>query len=172
MLSIIAQSNARAKLPMTSDFESCKDARMRDWVINYIHHILEARNWSANRLAKEAGLATSTIARPLRELDYNGKLSRVTVAKLHAASGIDPAAFVPEGFAEDVARYSGPRPQNNADIVLQSLDKTVPSQNSQAINEIKIAVVGSHAQIVATINREGLAKLRQKLDAIEAMLDD
>jgi plasmid maintenance system antidote protein VapI len=148
----------------------CKCAYMRDWTINYMLHILQEKNWSANRLATEAGVATSTVGRPIREADYAGKLSRDTVLKLQKASGIDPQPFIPSDFEEEIAAFTRPRPKTTADRVLEALDQP-PGPMAQTINEIKIAVVGPIAQIVATVDRAGIAKLRQKLDAIESMLD-
>ena len=145
---------------------------MKDWALDYLLHVMTERGWSANRLAREAGLATSTIARPLREPDYKHSLSRTTITKVAEASGIDPAPFIPEGFAEDKALFQGSRPRSAADLALERLDQHSDGPNAQTTNEIKIAVVGRLAQIVATIDRAGIAKLRAKLDAIESMLDD
>lgn len=148
------------------------DQCMRDWALDYILHVLEAKDWSANRLAVEAGVSPSTINRPLRIVDWPHHLSRTTIAKIWDATGIDPAPFIPEGFSEDSATFSMPRPRSMAQNVLEQMDTPTSAPNAQKINEIKVAVVGPLAQIVATINREGIARLREKLDAIESMLDD
>lgn len=143
---------------------------MNDWTIEYIKHVLEARDWSANKLAMVAGLASSTIARPLREqgrLDY--RLSRLTIQKIAKASGIDPSPFIPAGLFEEAATYT---PATRAGRILADLDGEAKSAPSQPTNEIKIAIVGPLAQIVATVDRAGLARLRAKLDAIESMLDE
>lgn len=167
--SIFAQQHARAKLPMPPSGLFCDAPPMRDWAIDYVLHVLEQKDWSANRLAGEAGLAASTIARPLRERDYAGKLSRTTIAKIHAATGIDPAPFAPDGFHESEGVYAG-SPAVRKILEAVGRGETAPSAMNR--NEVKVAVVGDLAQIVATVDREGLARLRKKIDAIEAMLDD
>lgn len=150
----------------------CHGGAMRDWAIDYILHVLEIKDWSANKLATQAGVAASTINRPLREKDWKNNLSRSTIMKIRDASGIDPAPFIPKELREDAAMFSGPRPQTTADRALARLDADPPTPRALVKNEIKIALVGPLAQIVATVDREGLEKLRKKLDAIESMLDD
>lgn len=172
MLGINAQQIARAKVLVPRNAQFCDSVPMKDWAITYILHVLEAKDWSANRLATEAGVASSTINRPLRERDWPHKISRTTLTKIQEASGIDPSPFIPDGFSEDKSMFSGVRIRTVADRALDNLDKPQPAPNAQAVNEIKIAVVGPLAQIVATVNREGIARLRAKLDAIESMLDD
>jgi len=171
MICTIAHSNARANLLITSDRHLWHHRNMRDWAIDYILDVLERKGWSANKLAQEAGVAASTISRPLRTKDYANKLSRQTVAKIQAASGIDPAPYIPGEFAEDAAVFSGVQ-KTHAGRALAKLDQDEATPNAQSVNEIRIAVVGPVAQIVATIDREGIAKLRKKLDAIESMIDD
>jgi lambda repressor-like predicted transcriptional regulator len=174
MLSINAQVKARAKMPITNTSRIGHLCAMRDWAIDYVMHVLETKEWSANRLASEAGLAASTIARPLRTLDYKDKLSRTTIAKIARASGIDPTPFIPAGFEEDKVTFSATaaRPRTTADRVLAALDDAqVPTPPAQT-NEIRIAVVGRLAQIVATVDKAGIAKLRARLDALDTMLDD
>lgn len=145
---------------------------MRDWAIDYVLHVLDAKQWSMNRLAGEAGVSASTINRPIRIKDYPGRLSRDTIAKIQKASGIDPGDFIPDGFAEDKALFDKARPRTVADESLSRLDAPEAGPNAQAPNEIKIAVVGRLAQILATVDRAGIARLCAKLDAIESMLDD
>jgi transcriptional regulator with XRE-family HTH domain len=150
---------------------------MRDWAIDYIVHVLEAKDWTMNRLSEEAGVAASTINRPLRDRNYPHSLSRATIRKIAAASGIDPAPYIPADQSEDRALFAGfaERARTYADRALEDLDKPPEAKGTplaaSPLNEIKIAVVGNLAQIVATIDREGLQRLRQKLDALEAMLD-
>jgi len=150
----------------------CNNVGMRDWALDYLMHVIEAKNWSMNRLAQEAGVASSTINRPLRDKNWKHKLSRDTVSKVYQASGIDPKPFIPAHLAEESAMFSGPQPSRIRAILERLDDVPDPAPAALSVNEIKIAVVGPTAQIVATIDRKGLAKLRQKLDAIEAMLDD
>jgi transcriptional regulator with XRE-family HTH domain len=143
---------------------------MKDWAIDYIRYVLDTLHWSANQLAAKSGVAASTISRPLREQDYPFHISRTTISKIAAATGIDPTPFIPDGLAEPVAAFVGPDTQ--AARTLRALDSPASPGAGQPTNEIKVAIVGSLAQIVATVNREGLARLRAKIDAIEAMLDD
>lgn len=172
MLSTNALHNARAKLLTPLMAINGHKRLMKDWALDYVLHVLEAKDWSANRLATLAGVAASTINRPLREPDWKHKLSRTTIAKIQEASGIDPGPFIPEGFAEDKALFATGRIRTTADRALEHLDQPGSGPNAQATNEIKIAIVGNLAQIVATVDRSGIARLRQKLDAIESMLDD
>jgi lambda repressor-like predicted transcriptional regulator len=170
MLSNIARRNARAKVPMPHDAVVCDAQAMRDWAIDYILHVLEAKNWSANKLAEEAGLASSTIARPLRtQHDPRYRVSRTTIHKIAKASGIDPAPFAPPGMEDEAAVYD---PATSGARILAALENLGIKPNGETTNEIKVAVAGPYARIVATVDRTGLAKLRAKLDAIESMLDD
>jgi len=158
----------------------CENARMRDWAIDYILHVLVAKNWSANRLATEAGVAASTINRPLRDKNWSNNFSRTTLMKIQEASGIDPKPFIPAEMTEESEMFSakanrtgmGRRPESLADRVLLGLDIASVPPLPLDINKIKIAVAGPIAQIVATVDRTGLARLRRKLDAIESMLED
>ena len=145
---------------------------MRDWSIKYMMDVLEKKDWSPNRLANQSGLATSTIARPLREKDYPHKLSRSTISKIWRASGIDPSPYIPKGLHEDAAIFSQQSPQTTAARVLSDLDNNLPDGRTQKRNEIKHAVVGDVAQIVATVDLEGIQKLRRLLDKIESILKD
>lgn len=149
---------------------------MADWTLAYIGHILETRNWSMNQLAEKAGVAASTINRPMRQKGAKHSLSRQTIKKIAAASGIDPAPFVPAAMAEEKSIFAlqPPRPKTYERRILETLHNPTaeePAASALPRNEIKIAVVGDLAQIVATVDREGLARLRQKLDALEAMMD-
>lgn len=143
---------------------------MKDWAIDYVLHVLETKDWTMNRLATETGVAASTINRPLRDKSWKGKLSRDTISKIQAASGINPREFITDGFAEDHPRFASSGSVTVSGSALSALDEP-HSLTTQKINEIKIAIDGSNAQIVATINREGIATLRRKLDLLEEMLD-
>lgn len=166
----ISQNNARAKVPVPLDPIVCDARSMRDWAIDYILHVLETKNWSANRLAEEAGLASSTIARPLRtQNDPRYRVSRTTIHKIAKASGIDPAPFAPPGMEDEASVYD---PSSSGARILEAIEKLGMKPNGEPTNEIKVTVYGSLARIVCTVDRAGLAKLRAKLDAIESMLDD
>ena len=143
---------------------------MRDWAIDYILHVLEKKDWSMNRLAKEAHVSASTINRPLRDPDWPHKLSRDTIAKIREASGIDPSPFIPTSFAEDAAVFSADKPSPGDEALQIMLAKKRGA--ATPLNEIKVVMANGIAEIHAVINREGIAKLRKKIDAIESMLED
>ncbi|WP_243612954.1 hypothetical protein [Shimia aestuarii] len=145
---------------------------MKDWAIDYILHVLEKKDWSANRLATEAGVAASTINRPLREADnWDYRLSRKTIMKIQAASGIDPTPFIPKGFSEEVALFSHTPPPKIGSSEIAARENPPPRQPPHNVNEVRITVSGPTAQIVATVNKEGIESLRKKLDALESILD-
>ena len=144
---------------------------MRDWSINYMLHVLEAKNWSANRLAKEADVASSTINRPLREKDWKFKLSRTTINKIQRASGIDPSPFVPVEMREEGSIFSLPRPKSNADRALERLDEAAPAETAKH-QDIRFAIADGYVQISAIVDRNGIDKLREKLDQIASLLED
>lgn len=174
MLSTNAQYSARAFLHIPRSSALVQAARMRDWAIDYILNVLEIKEWSANRLATEAGVAASTINRPLRDPEWPHKLSRSTIAKIRDASGVDPAPFIPTEMAEDAEIFSrGQRLlQQVGSVDAMGEAEGQSALNAQKRNEIKVAIVGPLAQIVATIDKDGIDRLRAKLDAIESMLDD
>lgn len=145
---------------------------MRDWAVEYILHVLETKDWSPNRLASEAGLAASTIARPLRDKNWSYNISRRTLMKIRTASGIDPGMFSPKGFSEDSSIFSDNYPKTTARHVLENLDQNSQDTKELAVNQIKITIVGNLAKIEATVDRDGIAKLKLKLDTIATIIDD
>jgi lambda repressor-like predicted transcriptional regulator len=194
MLGINAPENARAKVHVTHERSACYTIGMRDWALGYILHVMQTKHWSANRLAVEAGVAASTIARPLRVPDWPHKISRTTISKIYAASGIDPASFIPEDFADDLALFAAQGRKSNAGWGISGLEevttsmmmrnpapgegkiyatiRVAPELSGPAHADIKVSIDGRLAHIDATVDRAGIVKLRAKLDAIEAMLDD
>lgn len=146
---------------------------MAHWTAEYILHVLDEKEWTMNRLASEIGVAASTINRPIRGGD---PLTAKTISRIFQATGVDPTPFIPSDLQEAGAIYKAaapPRPKTVADEVLGLMDEEpTAAPNAQELNEIKIAVLGPTAQIIATINKAGIAKLRAKLDALESMLDD
>ncbi|MBY6120237.1 hypothetical protein KUV64_13955 [Mameliella alba] len=126
-----------------------------------------------SQLAREAGVAASTINRPMREQDWSFALHPGTVAKIHAASGIDPAEFMPREMQEPPEMYRAAT-DSLAARALRDLDDpkdtSKPPPDAQSTNEIKIAVVGDMVQISATVNKDGLAELRRRLDLAEQMV--
>lgn len=144
---------------------------MAHWTNDYVMAVLDKMDWSMNRLAEEAGLSASTINRPIKAGEA---LSPKTVSKVFAVSKVDPAPFMPQEMDEPPALYTaplGPRPQTNADRVLRGLGEE-PADVALRTNEIKIALVGPVVQIVATVDRAGLAQLQTKLEKIADLLDE
>lgn len=66
-----------------------------DWHMEYVRTVLSQMGWSASRLAREAGIAATTLTRALNNPDHKFKLSLTTLEKIRAASGI--------GFPSDAA---------------------------------------------------------------------
>nr|WP_323779582.1 hypothetical protein [Amylibacter sp.] len=150
---------------------------MRDWAIDYILHVLDAKSWTANRLASEAGVAASTINRPLREKNWPHKLSRATLVKIRDASNIDPSPFIPEEADESAflsMNYDLGAPTEETmarlESAVQSHKQTWPSPTRLEKGDIEISISGNHAYIEAFIHLDDIARLRKKLDAIEMML--
>lgn len=144
---------------------------MRDWAFDYVLHVLEEKGWSMNRLANEIGVAASTINRPLRDPDWPHSLSRKTISKIWETTGIDPAPFIPEGFSEDRSMFSPRRPEDQAVRPSPMPIRTEAPSSFDQENKIRITLDGHRVLVDATVDRDGLAKLRQKLETIESLLD-
>lgn len=138
---------------------------MIKWQQNYIEHVLTERNWSMNQMASAAGVAASTINRPMRDDGSDQELSFRTISKIWDASGIDPGPFMPrssdgqpglEDPTSDFVRIAG---RTNA----------APRRDG---NEISITITDGAANIQARVDVNGIAKLREKLDLIEKLLRD
>lgn len=153
-----------------------KLADMKHRTIEYLKHVLEKMDWSMNRLANETNLSASTINRPLREPDWPHGLSPDTVGKIHSATGVDPTPFIPTNMKEPGAMFLGephdPMPESNARRVLRNLDKEAAGESANQVNKVHVSMDGNLALISATINKNGIALLRKKIDALEMMLDD
>lgn len=74
---------------------------LRGW----IDRILQARHWSKTRLAKEAGVAQTTITR-LYDDRYDGAMNSTTVTKIARASGIAPPRSL--GLSDDMPGFREP----------------------------------------------------------------
>lgn len=157
---------ARAFLLVPPEMRMPHSASMRHWAVDYILAVLEKKDWSANRLAVEAGLSASTINRPLRDPDWPYDISPRTVSKVHAASGIDPAPYMPRHMAEPHDMYRAPRRETRADRTLSGL----PAPEMREVNKIDMRVENGLLHLTATIDARGIATLRQKLDALEIVL--
>lgn len=127
---------------------------MEHWIRNYILNVLEKKDWSPNRLASEAKLSTSTIARPLREKDWKFDMKPSTIRKIQKASGIDPTPYMPNELRENAVLYT------TTDKLDAPLD----------LNRIVISVSEDIATIDARVDAKGLARLREKLDALATIL--
>lgn len=149
-------------MQLTTRPPSSHFAAMHDWAINYMKHVLEAKDWSANRLASEAGVASTTISRPLKEPDYPHKLNRTTIAKIHAASGIDPAPFAPK----DMPYLADAAPSGLAE------PPTPMRIQAGGRNSLSILIDGPLVRIQGVLDKEGAKKLRESLDHIIALLSD
>lgn len=67
-------------------FRVVENTRQRH--LDWVQQIMEAKHWSENRLAKEAGLSASGINRFLNDPDNKRQLRSSTIERLEAASGI------------------------------------------------------------------------------------
>lgn len=138
---------------------------MRDWAYDYVEHVLAKTGWTMNQLAKEAGLAASTINRPFRQGADAGGMSRRTLKKIADASGIDPRPF------ESAA--GGRRPGFAEDMIDFAQSPKAPTLSfSSGLNRMTFRVDGGVVEIIATVDLEGISKLREKLTLIEALLKD
>jgi transcriptional regulator with XRE-family HTH domain len=72
--------------------------------LTYVRFILQELKLSPSALAKLAGISSSTLTRPLNNERHKFMLSTKTIAKLAAASGINPAPFFRAASIADVTR--------------------------------------------------------------------
>lgn len=146
---------------------------MRDWAIDYITHAIEAKGWSMSRLAQEAGVAASTINRPLRDPDWPHKLNRTTIAKIRSATGIDPTPFIPADSAEDQAFFASEGVEKGpVETAPQPKPGEVYLVRDSKLNQLSIMSNGELIQITGTFNREGLKKLQERITNIVNLMDD
>lgn len=139
----------------------CDNARMfddgTDPALTYLQHVLAKTNWTMNELAERAGVAASTINRPLRG-GHKHSLSRKTLVKIARASGIQPP---PTLLATPVATDADPPPGFAAPAAAPMLGH----------NEVRVVISARGAEIHAHVDRAGLAALRAKIDLIEKLLE-
>ncbi|MEL6646646.1 MAG: S24 family peptidase [Pseudomonadota bacterium] len=69
------------------------------WTLNYTQHVIERLGTNASKLAQHAGLATTTLTRPLGPDGTGNPLSTRTIEKIASFSGVSPAPFIPDGQA-------------------------------------------------------------------------
>lgn len=87
---------------MTGGLSCHSVAFMHDsWHLNYIRTVMTRTGWSASRLAREAGIASTTLTRALNKADHKFNLSLTTLEKIRAVSGIGfPSSYEPQEPAE------------------------------------------------------------------------
>jgi transcriptional regulator with XRE-family HTH domain len=144
----------------------------------------EAIGLSETALGKEAGLSGDAVRNWRRALS-EGKSPGANIKSLNAIAttlGVSYSWLVegkdtPDeemGMREDGNVYiniDGKNRRSSAAEALANLDDPKIISDVNTRNEIKIGIKGDLAQIIATVDREGIEKLRKKLDAIEALLD-
>lgn len=143
---------------------------MRDWAIDYIMHVLEQKDWSMNRLATEAGVASTTISRPLKDSTYSGHLARSTIAKIREASGIDPTPFIPKELLEDTEHFAHLPRENRARS--QAASEAVVPSHSEKLNQVVFTFDGQTVKLEGTFDRRGLVELHKKIEKIESLFID
>lgn len=75
-------------------------------MLAYVADVLRQKAWDATRLAKEAGVAPSTIYRPLNQKDWPHSFTLKTLQKIALASGIP----IPEPIAKGTLSTGSPQP--------------------------------------------------------------
>lgn len=146
-------------------FPAPENRRMENWTKTYLMHVLDKLDISMNELSARADVAASTINRPLREKDWKYQLSPRSIAKIHKATGIDPAPFIPKGAREPAALYQA----TGTDTASPPPAEAAPAPR---LNEIDVQYRNGQCSIRATVDRAGLAKLRAKLEAVAALMND
>lgn len=135
---------------------------MDQWTLRYLDAVMAQTGWSMNQVSELTGIAASTVNRPYRE---GGNLSRRTLDKIHEKSGLDPKPYAPESVRarwyglEDEGADFKPRPDPSPTLTIMS-----------GRSNIKVSIDSGIAEIAATVDADGIAKLREKLDLIEALL--
>ena len=68
------------------------------WSIRYVRHVIAETGLSASALAAKAGIVSTTLTRPLNKAGHEFDISRRTLDKIQAATGISYAAFASQGL--------------------------------------------------------------------------
>lgn len=136
------------------------------WQIKYLRHVLDRTGQSIAELARNAGLAHTTINRPLKTPNWKYELKPDTIKAVAEATGIDPTPFIVEGAAEPPALYLGKpsRPRSQADQVLRSL----PAPNMRG--DFHVHLDGDIVRVSAAVDLATIPRLRKALDAMEDLL--
>lgn len=128
-------------------------AAMKDWAVDYLLNVLERKDWSVAELARRAGVSQSTLSRPIARKDWPGKLSRDTIARIHEASGIDPAPFAPSGGFSEPPIAAMLHPEGQADGP-----------------PYRVAFDGRTVEITAKVDADGLDRLLTYLETIRPLI--
>lgn len=72
----------------------------------YIRYVLGELKISPSRLAKDAGIAPTTLTRFLNDTSYKFTVSTTTIEKIAKASGINPAPFFDSKTQADIAKVA------------------------------------------------------------------
>lgn len=165
--------------PISSNIRGCQNPNMtRESTGAKLKRLREAAGLTKAELRRQSGVSYDTI----NKLE-TGKQESTSPENLVALAEVLGAELLPDRLKDGFSEPNGSF-ESSASRTLKSLE---PAQehlgdtetegsaghpSALHVNEIKIATVGKLAQIVATVDKDGLAKLRKKLDAIETMLDD
>lgn len=143
--------------------------------MDYIRHVLSARDWTAADLARHAGVAHSTINRPLTVAGWPHPVSRRTIAKIVQASGISPDTFVPEG--EGFFESDPPFVTQSEDEEMIPLYDVTASAGNGAVVEYEpiidqLAFPRDYLRKITKSNPRFLAIISVKGDSMEPTLRD
>lgn len=137
---------------------SPQSARTERAMILNMKAIRNERGLTLEQLAELTGLSKGFLS----QLETGSRQpSTESIGLLAAALRVEPTALIASGFAEP-----GP-PASLARRVLENLDK--PAEDPT--HEFKIGTDGKRVQIIATVDREGLARLIKQLEAMMIFLD-
>ncbi len=78
---------------MTATARDAEDPREQSATIAYVRFVVATTGMSPSALARAAGIATTTLTRPLNNPKYKFALSATTLEKIAKISGISPAPF-------------------------------------------------------------------------------
>lgn len=147
---------------------------MDDPALDYIRHVLKAKDWSAADLAKKAGVSHSTINRPLTTLGWKSRISRNTIQKVHAASGIDPSNFFGATEAPFVVSSGDPAPEGSA--LVPVYDVTVSAGHGAIVDAedhvSNLAFSTQYLREMTSAKGRQLAAIRVKGDSMAPTIQD
>jgi DNA-binding phage protein len=135
---------------------SVLSAVMSNWTLTYLRHVMDATGLKGAELAHKAGIAASTINRPLSDANWPHLLSHKTLAAVALATGISFKDFEPDS-ATSVAPF------------VRS-DRAPTGQAPDGDCDMQIQVDGNRAHLVATVTLDCIEALRRKIDLLEALL--